>query len=127
MVCLYNAGSTLRIHRITNENLDFIIMRNKNLLFVVPGLSTLTNNNILIRYTLQDKNVWLSLVTRLRKSDQLPVVAFTLSRRRCDENAMSLRSLDLTTTSEKREIKLFFNKCIQRLKGSDKQLPQVSV
>ena len=74
---------------------------------------------------LQDKNVWLSLVTRLRKADQLPVVAFTLSRRRCDENALSLGSLDLTSTAEKREIKSFFNKCIQRLKGTDKLLPQV--
>ncbi|CAK8673080.1 unnamed protein product [Clavelina lepadiformis] len=72
-----------------------------------------------------DKGVWLSLITRLRKLDQLPVVAFTFSRRRCDENAASLESLDLTLSSEKREIKVFFRKCVQRLSGSDRALPQV--
>ena len=106
-------------------------MRNQALLlYIIPPVTTGVIHLELVlqnQIILQDKNVWLSLVTKLRKSDQLPVVAFTLSRRRCDENAASLESLDLTSTSEKREIKVFFNKCIQRLKGSDKVLPQVRV
>uniref|UniRef100_A0A8R1I959 Helicase C-terminal domain-containing protein n=1 Tax=Caenorhabditis japonica TaxID=281687 RepID=A0A8R1I959_CAEJA len=33
--------------------------------------------------------------------------------------------MDLTTELEKRHVQLFFSQCIQRLKGSDKELPQV--
>ncbi|XP_034277358.1 LOW QUALITY PROTEIN: superkiller complex protein 2 [Pantherophis guttatus] len=73
----------------------------------------------------QDKNIWLSLIDMLRKKDQLPVVAFTFSRNRCDENASMLTTIDLTTTTEKSEIHVFFQKCISRLKGTDRQLPQV--
>ncbi|KAM3847414.1 superkiller complex protein 2 isoform 2-T2 [Vipera latastei] len=73
----------------------------------------------------QDKNIWLSLIDMLRKKDQLPVVAFTFSRNRCDENASMLTTVDLTTTTEKSEIHVFFQKCISRLKGADRQLPQV--
>ena len=75
----------------------------------------------------QDKNVWLSLVHMLEKKDKLPVVAFTLSRNRCNDNADSLFTLNLTTSTEKSEIHVFFTKSISRLKGSDQKLPQVSV
>ncbi|XP_067416357.1 superkiller complex protein 2 [Emydura macquarii macquarii] len=73
----------------------------------------------------QDKSVWLSLIDALRKRDQLPVVAFTFSRARCDDNAAALTTVDLTTGAEKSEVHVFFQKCIARLKGSDRQLPQV--
>ncbi|KAH0630499.1 hypothetical protein JD844_013565, partial [Phrynosoma platyrhinos] len=52
----------------------------------------------------QDKNIWLSLIDMLRKKDQLPVVAFTFSRNRCDDNASMLTTVDLTNTTEKSEI-----------------------
>ena len=61
----------------------------------------------------------------LRKKDKLPVVAFTFSKKRIEENANHLRTVDLTTTSEKSEVHIFFQKCIGRLKGTDKDLPQV--
>uniref|UniRef100_A0A8C8SVB5 Ski2 like RNA helicase n=1 Tax=Pelusios castaneus TaxID=367368 RepID=A0A8C8SVB5_9SAUR len=70
-------------------------------------------------------DVWLSLIAALRKRDQLPVVAFTFSRARCDDNAAALTTVDLTTSAEKSEVHVFFQKCISRLKGSDRQLPQV--
>ncbi|XP_061475421.1 superkiller complex protein 2 [Rhineura floridana] len=73
----------------------------------------------------QDKNIWLSLIDMLRKKDQLPVVAFTFSRNRCDDNASMLTTVDLTSLTEKSEIHVFFQKCISRLKGTDRQLPQV--
>ncbi|KHN73004.1 Helicase SKI2W [Toxocara canis] len=53
------------------------------------------------------------------------MVVFVFSRRRCDENAALLQSVDLTTAKEKSDIHHFFTKCIDRLKGSDKKLPQV--
>ena len=52
----------------------------------------------------------------LQLQDKLPVVAFTLSRNRCDQNANLLTSLDLTTAVEKGDIHHFIQKCMQRLK-----------
>ncbi|BFZ20866.1 hypothetical protein BsWGS_23905 [Bradybaena similaris] len=73
----------------------------------------------------QDKNTWLSVIEMLRKKDKLPVVAFTFSKKKIEENSANLQSVDLTTASEKSEIHIFFHKCISKLKGSDRSLPQV--
>lgn len=75
--------------------------------------------------TKTDRNVYLSVMHMLEKKEQLPVVCFTLSKRRCDDNAVSLLSRDLTTSEEKNKVHLFIKKCVARLKGTDKQLPQV--
>lgn len=61
----------------------------------------------------------------MKSLDLLPIVIFVFSRKRCDQAALLLQSIDLTTAKEKSEIHKFFNKCIERLKGSDKKLPQV--
>ncbi|KAL4219308.1 hypothetical protein ACF0H5_021887 [Mactra antiquata] len=73
----------------------------------------------------QDKNVWLSVIDMLKKKEKLPVVAFTFSKRKIDENARTLNSLDLTTAKEKSEIHIFFHTSMKRLKGNDQKLPQV--
>ncbi|XP_074653939.1 superkiller complex protein 2-like isoform X2 [Tubulanus polymorphus] len=73
----------------------------------------------------QDKNVWLSVIEMLRKKDKLPVIAFTFSKKKIDENASNMQSVDLLTSSEKSEVHIFFQKCISRLKGTDRNLPQV--
>uniref|UniRef100_A0A0N5AB10 Helicase SKI2W n=1 Tax=Syphacia muris TaxID=451379 RepID=A0A0N5AB10_9BILA len=72
-----------------------------------------------------DKNIYTNLIKYLSEKNLLPVVVFVFSRRRCDENALLLQSMDLTTAKEKSYIHRFFAKCVARLKGSDKQLPQV--
>ena len=61
----------------------------------------------------------------LESKNLLPVVAFTFSRNRCNDNADSLAALDLTTSNEKSEIHVFFRKSISLLKGRDRELPQV--
>eukprot|EP00088_Acartia_fossae_P019600 TRINITY_DN2144_c0_g2_i3.p1 TRINITY_DN2144_c0_g2~~TRINITY_DN2144_c0_g2_i3.p1 ORF type:complete len:1086 (-),score=228.13 TRINITY_DN2144_c0_g2_i3:272-3529(-) len=73
----------------------------------------------------QERGIWLTIIDHLQRQDKLPVVAFTLSRARCDNNANMLTSLDLTTNVEKGDIHHFINKCISRLKGPDRKLPQV--
>ncbi|XP_037548858.1 helicase SKI2W [Nematolebias whitei] len=73
----------------------------------------------------QDRAVWLALLHFLSQRQQTPVVAFTFSRARCDENARSLDSMDLTTSIEKAEIHSFFQKSLSRLRGGDRQLPQI--
>uniref|UniRef100_A0A3Q2W9C4 SKI2 subunit of superkiller complex n=1 Tax=Haplochromis burtoni TaxID=8153 RepID=A0A3Q2W9C4_HAPBU len=72
-----------------------------------------------------DRSVWLTLLHFLSQRQQTPVVAFTFSRTRCDENARSLDSMDLTTSIEKAEIHSFFQKSLTRLRGADRQLPQI--
>ncbi|XP_031593956.1 helicase SKI2W isoform X1 [Oreochromis aureus] len=73
----------------------------------------------------QDRSVWLTLLHFLSQRQQTPVVAFTFSRTRCDDNARSLDSMDLTTSIEKAEIHSFFQKSLTRLRGGDRQLPQI--
>ncbi|XP_047460364.1 helicase SKI2W [Mugil cephalus] len=73
----------------------------------------------------QDRTVWLTLLHFLSQRQQTPVVAFTFSRTRCDENARSLDSMDLTSSKEKAEIHSFFQKSLSRLRGGDRQLPQI--
>ncbi|KAI6238169.1 hypothetical protein M3Y99_00714900 [Aphelenchoides fujianensis] len=71
-----------------------------------------------------DRSVYSNLTAFLLQRDFLPSVVFVFSRKRCDDNANMMDSADLTTAKEKSEISRFFNRCIDRLKGSDKILPQ---
>ncbi|XP_068106450.1 superkiller complex protein 2 [Hyperolius riggenbachi] len=72
-----------------------------------------------------DKGTWLSLIQSLRHRDALPVVIFTFSRTRCEQNASALTTVDLCTASERSEVQTYYTKCLSRLRGSDRQLPQV--
>ena len=74
----------------------------------------------------QEQTLWVGLVDHLKRNDKLPVVAFTLSRNRCDSNAEALMSCDLTTSREKYHVNQFFQRCLQKLKPPDRVLPQVS-
>lgn len=69
--------------------------------------------------------MWVGLIDHLKRNNKLPVVAFTLSRNRCDNNAEALRSCDLCTAREKFKIHSFFQLCLQKLKPPDRELPQV--
>lgn len=73
----------------------------------------------------QEKNLWSGLVDHLKRNNLLPVVAFTFSRQKCDNNAINLTNLDLTTQKEKAHITMFFNKCIRCLKEPDQNIPQI--
>ncbi|XP_072388154.1 superkiller complex protein 2 isoform X2 [Diabrotica undecimpunctata] len=73
----------------------------------------------------QEKTLWSGLISHLKKNDLLPVVAFTFSRQKCDNNATNLTSLDLTTQKEKAHITLSFNRWIRCLKEPDQNIPQI--
>ncbi|XP_041428816.1 helicase SKI2W [Xenopus laevis] len=72
-----------------------------------------------------DKGTWLSLVQSLKMREALPVVVFTFSRTRCEQNATALSTVDLCTTAEKSEVQTYYTKCLSRLRGGDRQLPQI--
>ncbi|CUA76286.1 antiviral helicase SKI2 [Rhizoctonia solani] len=74
----------------------------------------------------QDKNLWVHLVGHLKKKTLLPVVIFTLSKKKCEENASTLSSTDLCDAKERSEVHLVWEKALGRLKGTDKKLPQIA-
>ncbi|KAG0146023.1 hypothetical protein CROQUDRAFT_63310 [Cronartium quercuum f. sp. fusiforme G11] len=73
----------------------------------------------------EDRNLWVHLVGLLKKQNLLPVVAFTFSKRRCEDNASSMPNTDLCTAKEKSEIHIVIERSLTRLNASDKRLPQI--
>jgi antiviral helicase SKI2 len=65
-----------------------------------------------------DKNLYVHLLGHLRKKGLLPVVIFTLSKKRCEENASTLTNIDFSTAVDKSEIHVAIEKAISRLKGA---------
>lgn len=53
------------------------------------------------------------------------MVVFCFSKKRCNNLANSLSSLDMTSPAEKSEIQVFCEKSLSRLKGGDRTLPQI--
>ncbi|KAI1305255.1 Helicase SKI2W [Halotydeus destructor] len=73
-----------------------------------------------------EKNFYISCIRHLEKEDQLPVILFTLNRKRCDQNAGILaQAMDLTTANEKGIIHKYIKKSLINLKATDKAIPQV--
>lgn len=72
-----------------------------------------------------DQSEWTKLINSLKDKALLPVVVFAFSKKLCEESASKLSKLDLSTPSERSEIHLFLESSIQRLQGSDRELPQV--
>lgn len=64
-----------------------------------------------------DKGLYVHLMGTLKKKSLLPVVVFTLSKKKCEENAASLMNLDLCTSTEKSEVHVAIEKALGRLKG----------
>ena len=69
-------------------------------------------------HTAADKNLYVHLLGHLRKKTLLPVVVFTFSKKRCEENAATLTNADLCTSVEKSEVHVAIEKALSRLKGS---------
>ncbi|XP_078446524.1 RNA helicase, ATP-dependent, SK12/DOB1 protein [Wolffia australiana] len=72
-----------------------------------------------------EASAWLQLINKLSKLSLLPVIIFCFSKTLCDKSADSMMGTDLTSSSEKSEIRLFCDKAFSRLKGSDRNLPQI--
>ena len=73
----------------------------------------------------QDRNIWVHLVQHLRKEDLLPACIFVFSKKRCEENADALSTLDFCTASEKSATHMIIERSIARLKPEDRILPQI--
>lgn len=88
-----------------------------------------------------DKNLYVHLLGHLKTHGLLPVVIFTFSKKRCEENAATLVNADLCTAVEKSKVHVTIEKALERLQGepptiiqysdltcvgSDKKLPQIA-
>ncbi|KAH9982737.1 antiviral helicase [Lactifluus volemus] len=73
-----------------------------------------------------DQGLYIHLTGLLRKNALLPVVIFTFSKKKCEQNAGTLTNVDLSSATEKSEIHVTIEKAVTRLKGSDKKLPQIA-
>ena len=73
----------------------------------------------------QDRNIWVHLVSQLRKENLLPCCIFVFSKKRCEENADSLSNQDFCTAAEKSAVHMIIEKSIARLKAEDRILPQI--
>lgn len=68
-------------------------------------------------HIVSDKNLYVHLLGQLQKKELLPVVIFTFSKKRCEENAATLTNLDFCKSVEKSEVHVAIEKALSRLKG----------
>jgi antiviral helicase SKI2 len=73
----------------------------------------------------QDRNIWVHLVQHLKKEELLPACIFVFSKKRCEENADALSSLDFCTATEKSAIHMIIERSLARLRPEDRVLPQI--
>ena len=67
----------------------------------------------------------MSLIRFLEREDLTPTVVFSFSKKKCEEIAHMLQSLNLNTASESAAIQGFTLQTIARLSPIDQSLPQV--
>jgi len=71
------------------------------------------------------KQNWMSLVRFLDRELLTPTVVFSFSKKKCEEIANMLRSLDLNTAKERSAVQAFSLQTVARLSENDAKLPQV--
>lgn len=71
------------------------------------------------------KQNWMSLVRFLDRELLTPAVIFSFSKRKCEEIANMLQSLDLNTSKERSAVQGFAIQTMSRLSENDSKLPQV--
>jgi antiviral helicase SKI2 len=72
-----------------------------------------------------NKQNWMSLVRYLDRELLTPAVVFSFSKKKCEEIARMLSSLDLNTAKERSSVQAFVHQTTARLSQNDAQLPQV--
>ena len=84
-----------------------------------------SNNRQFFRRAGPSKKTWSQLVDYLRSKDLLPMVVFVFSKKRCEEYADWLESVNFSNNKDKSQIHMFIEKSITRLKKDDRELPQI--
>ena len=71
------------------------------------------------------KQNWMSLVRYLDREILTPACIFSFSKKKCEEIAHMLQSLDLNTAKERSAVQAFALQTVARLSKNDSKLPQV--
>jgi antiviral helicase SKI2 len=71
------------------------------------------------------KQEWISLARFLEREEMMPTVTFSFSKKKCEEIADMLRSLNLNTAAERNLVQSFAIQTVARLSPNDQCLPQV--
>jgi antiviral helicase SKI2 len=90
-----------------------------------PKRSTGTGAKQLAWQQSGSKADWMSLIRYLEREGLTPTVTFSFSKKKCEEIANMLRSLDLNTASERSAVQGFTIQTVARLSPNDALLPQV--
>ena len=72
-----------------------------------------------------NKGNWQSLIKFLDREGLTPTVVFSFSKKKCEEIANMLRTLDLNTATERNAAHMFATQTMTRLSPNDASLPQV--
>lgn len=86
---------------------------------------TATGSSQLVWQAPGTKQNWMSLIRYLDREFLTPAVVFTFSKKKCEEVANMLRSLDLNTAKERNAVQAFAIQAVARLSHNDANLPQV--
>ena len=70
------------------------------------------------------KQNWMSLIRFLDRELLTPAVVFSFSKKKCEEIANQLKSLDLNTAKERSAVQAFSLQTVARLSANDAKLPQ---
>lgn len=72
------------------------------------------------------KQTYINMIRHLQKNDKLPLIIFMFSRQKCNEHASVFwRAMDLNKNRERSKIHMLVQNSLQKLKKSDRELPQV--
>ncbi|ODQ67805.1 antiviral helicase [Nadsonia fulvescens var. elongata DSM 6958] len=71
------------------------------------------------------KQTFMEMINYLKKNNLLPVTIFVFSKKKCEQYAHYLNSLDFCTASDKNKIRVFIDKAVARLRKEDRDLPQI--
>lgn len=72
-----------------------------------------------------NKQTWINLVQYLNQKKLLPAVIFVFSKKRCEDYADTLGSVNFCNARERSEIHMFIDRAVARLKKEDRELPQI--
>lgn len=110
--------------KIIDAGRNFIEAGYKEALSQIPASSSIGQPKQ-FRGAKQDKNLWIEISYMLKKKGFLPAVIFTFSKKKCEENADGMASIDFNGPGEKSAVHVFLESSLRRLKGTDSQLPQI--
>jgi len=96
-------------------------------LSLTPSFRKASGSKQLVWQQSGSKNDWFSLLRHLDREGLMPTVVFSFSKKKCEEIANMLRTLDLNTAAERNAAHAFAIQTMERLSQIDATLPQVIV